>query len=86
MLLLNSLNLHLLFNFFWPNIKRFWYKNGIQFNYTALVVEQNKYATKIVNVYIANELDYWPRNLVNNFAFKIFLFGATNAVKNSDEC
>ena len=41
--------------------------------------------TKIVNVYIAYDLDDWPRNPTNNFKFKNCLFGATNVVKNSDK-
>ena len=44
-------------------------------------MEQNNYASKIVNVYIAYDLDAWPRNPTNNFSFKNCLFGATNVVK-----
>ena len=36
---------------------------------------------KIVNVYIAYDLDAWPRNLTNNFKFKNCLFEATSIVK-----
>ena len=41
--------------------------------------------SKIVNVYIACDLDAWPRNPTNNFKFKNCLFGATSIVKNSDK-
>ena len=41
--------------------------------------------TKIVNVYIAYDLDDWPRNPTNNFKFKNCLFGVANVVKNSDK-
>ena len=44
---------------FLPDIKHFEYKIGIQFNNTALVVEQLNYATKTVN-------DYMIYNLVNS--------------------
>ena len=40
---------------------------------------------KIVNDYIAYDLDAWPRCHTNNFKFKNCLFGATNKVKNSDK-
>ena len=33
----------------------------MQFNKTPLVVEQNNYATKIVNGYIVYDLDNWPK-------------------------
>ena len=59
----------------------FGYKIRIKFDNDALAVEQNKYATKIVNVYIAYGLDTWPRNPLCNFALKNCLFGSTNIVK-----
>ena len=34
---------------FFPQVKHFGYKTGIQFNSTPLVVKQGNYATKIVN-------------------------------------
>ena len=37
-------------NYSLPNIKYFKYKIEIQFNNTPLVVEQNNYASKIINV------------------------------------
>ena len=41
--------------------------------------------SKTVNVYIAYDLDAWPRNPTSNFKFKNCLFVATNVVKNSDK-
>ena len=41
--------------------------------------------TKIVTVYIVYELDAWPRNPINNFKFKNYLFGSNNVVKKSDK-
>ena len=41
--------------------------------------------TKIINVYIVNDLAAWPRNPTNNLKFKNCLFGATNIVKKSDK-
>ena len=38
----------------------------------------------MLNVYIAYDLDVWPRNPTNNFKFSNCLFGATSVVKNSD--
>ena len=38
-----------------PYIKYFWYKIGIQFNNTSLVIEENNYKTKIVSAYIVYE-------------------------------
>ena len=50
-----------------------------------MVVEENNYLGKIVNVYIVYDLDAWPRIPTNNFKFKNCLFGATSIVKNSDK-
>ena len=65
--------------------KRFEYKIGIKFNNTALVVKQNNCVTKIVNAYIVYDLDYWPRNLLNNLILQTCLFGAPNILKNNDQ-
>ena len=35
-----------------------------------LVVEQNKYFTKIVNVYIVYDIEAWPKNATNNLKFE----------------
>ena len=43
------------------------YRTGIKFNNSVLVVEQNNYASKIVNVYIVYDEDTWPKNPLNNF-------------------
>ena len=40
---------------------------GIKFDKDALTVEQNSYATKIVNAYIVHELDTWSKISLNNF-------------------
>ena len=42
---------------FLSNIKCFRKKIGIQFSSTPLVIEQNIYTTKIVNVYIVYDLE-----------------------------
>ena len=39
----------------------------MQFNNTPLVIEQKKYALRIVNVYIVYDLDNWPKNPLRNF-------------------
>ena len=54
---------------------------GMKFDRDALAVEQNNYASKIVDVYIVYDLDVWPRKPVNNFKFQNYLFGATSVVK-----
>ena len=56
----------------------------MQCDYTPLVVEQNNYAPRTVNVYIVYELDYWPRVQLRNFTLKNCLSGVTNIVENSD--
>ena len=43
------------------------YRTGTQFDNSVLVVEQNNYATKIVNAYIIHDLDSWPKIPLNNF-------------------
>ena len=46
-----------------------------------LAVEQNNYLSKILNVYIAYDLDAWSRNSTNIFKFKNCLFGSASIVK-----
>ena len=58
---------------------------GIKFDKDPLAVEQNNYASKILNVYIIFDLDAWPRNLTYNFKFKNCLFGGTTVIKNSNK-
>ena len=60
-------------------------KIGIKFDKDPLAVEQNNYATKIVNVCIIYDLNAWQRNPTNKFKFKNCMFGATNILKNSDK-
>ena len=54
---------------------------GIKFDKHPLVVEQNNYVSKIVNVYIVCDSDVWPKILLRNFTIKNGSFGATNIVK-----
>ena len=68
-------------SYFFPSIKYFKYKIGIQFNNTPLVAEQNNYASKIVNVYIRYDLDYLLKIQLINFTLKNCLFQATNSKK-----
>ena len=58
---------------------------GIKFDKDPLAVEQNNYLNKIVNFYIAYDLDTWPKIPLRNFTLKNCLFGATNIVKSSDK-
>ena len=58
---------------------------GIKFDKDPLVVQQNNYLTKIVNVYVVYDLDAWLRYPTINYIFKNYLFGATSLVKNSDK-
>ena len=74
-----------LYTGFLSSIKISRYKMGIKFDKNSLVVEQNNYLTKILNLYIVYDLAAWPRNPSNNFKFKNCLFRATNIVKNSDK-
>ena len=46
-------------------------KIALQPNYTLLAVEQNNYATKIVNICIVYDLDNWPKNPLRKFTLKI---------------
>ena len=50
----------------------------MQFNNIALNVKENDNMAKFVNVYFVYDLDYWPRNPLNNFVLKSCLFVATN--------
>ena len=69
----------------WKSWKLSTYRIGIKFNKDLLVVEQNNYTTKIVNICIVHGLCAWPRNPTNNFKFKSNLFGTTNIVKSNDK-
>ena len=52
-------------------------------NNNVLAVEQNNYATKVVNAYIVYDVD--NLNPLNNFVLKNCLIGATNKETNSDK-
>ena len=62
-----------LYTAFLQNVKSFGYRVGIQFDNGILAVEQNNYATKIVNAYIVYDLDAWPKIPVNKFKLKKLL-------------
>ena len=70
---------------FLHSIKLYEYRLRIKFDKDPLAVDQKNYLTKIVNLYIAYDLDAWPRNPTSNFRFKNCLFRAISIVKNSDE-
>ena len=61
---------------FLPNIKYF-KRIRSQFDNTPLVIEQNNYTTKFVNVYIVYDLNHWSKVLLE----KNCLFGTTNMAK-----
>ena len=59
-----------LYTGFVHSIKLSGYRMGIKFDKDPLVIEQNNYTNRIINVYIVYDLDAWPRNPTNNFKFK----------------
>ena len=61
------------------------YRIGIKFYKDSLAVEQNNYWNKVVNAYIAYDLDAWPRNPAKNSKFNNCLFRETNILNNSDK-
>ena len=66
---------------FSPNVKYFGNKIEIRFSSTPLVIAENNYATKIVNVYMVYVLDNWPKNQLRNFTLKNCFFWTTNTLK-----
>ena len=70
---------------FWHNVKNFGNQRWIQFNNTSLVIEQNKYTSRIVNVYIVYDLNNQPKILLKTFTLKNCLCEATNIVKNNNK-
>ena len=46
---------------------------GIKFDEHPLAVEKSNYTTKVVNAYIANDLDTWSKNSTDNFKLKNWL-------------
>ena len=73
-----------LYNAFLQSRKLSGYRMRINFDRDPLAVEQNNYATKIVNACIGYDLDARPRNPTNNVKFEDCLFGTPNIVKSSD--
>ena len=67
------------------SIKRFVHKIGLKFNKGSLVVEQNKYATEIVNSYIVYEWDTWSKIPLDDFTLIYCLFGETKIKKFSNK-
>ena len=53
----------------------------MQFNSTPFIMKQNSYLRKIVNVYIAYDLDNQPKSPLRNLTLKNGLFGLTNIAK-----
>ena len=74
-----------LHTFFLDTTKLFGYKMRVRFDKDLLVVAQNNYLSKIVNVYIVYDLDTWPKIPLGNFTKRNCLFGATTVVKNCDK-
>ena len=50
---------------------------GVKFDKDPLALEENNYATKVVNAYIVYALDACLNNPLNNFKSKNCLFGTT---------
>ena len=42
----------------------------MKFGDSVLVVEENNYVSKIVNVYVVYDLYTWPKNPLNNYTLK----------------
>ena len=57
----------------------------IKLDKDPLAIEQSNYASKILNIYSAYDLDAGPKVRLRNFVIKPCLFGATSIVKNSDK-
>ena len=74
-----------LFTVFFSSVKISRCRLRIKFDEDPLVVEENNYLTKTVNVSIVYDLDAWPKGPTSNFKFNKGLFGAANIVKNSDK-
>ena len=74
-----------LYTAFLHSIKFSGYRMRIKFDKDSLTVEQNNYATKIVNAFIVCNLDACQKNPLNNFKLKKCLLGATIIVQNSDK-
>ena len=70
---------------FLHSIKLSGYKVGIKLGKNTLAVERNNYDTKIVNAYIAYDLNNWRNISFRNFTLKNCLFGTTSLVTNKDK-
>ena len=65
-------------------MKQFEQKVGMRFLNNYLVVGNNDCLTKIANVYVVYDLDFWPRHPLYTYNLKGCLFGANNIVKKFD--
>ena len=50
----------------------------MQFSNITLILEKYNYSTKTANAYMVFDLDFWPRNLLDDFTLKNCSFVATN--------
>ena len=68
---MNIIDFVLINNDLLPKIKYFKKKKkkALQFDSTPLVVHQNNYTTKIVNVYIGYDLQFWPKYFIQTVVF-----------------
>ena len=60
----------LLYTAFLHSIKLSGYKMGVKFDKDPFAIEQNKYSTKIVNIYVVYDLEAWPKITLRNFTVK----------------
>ena len=56
---------------FLHSIKYFKKRIGMEFNNPPLIIEQNNYATKIINVCTVYDLDNWPKIPLKIFTLEI---------------
>ena len=70
---------------FFPKLKYDARKIWVNLTKSPLVIAQSNYSTKIVNACVVYDLNDWPIVPLRNFILKIFLFGATNIMKNNDK-
>ena len=63
------------------SIKFSGYRMRIKCDQDPLAVEQNNYATTVVNASIFYDLDTWPKIIISNFKLKNCLFGVATRVK-----
>ena len=82
---LYSVTLSPQYSHFLHRLKFSGYKIGIKLDKVPLVIKQKKCVTKIVNVFIAYELNPWSKCLLDNFTLKNCLFGVINIERNSNK-